>query len=164
MKVMPEQQLALLMTSQSRWLAVAESCTGGLLAHRITNVPGSSRYFERGLVTYSNRAKMELLAVPAALLRRHGAVSSEVAAAMVRGVCRGAGVTAGLAVTGIAGPGGGSAAKPVGLVFIAGLVDAELVVERHQFAGRRLEIKNQAAEQALRLLLRLLTAGGGVPA
>ncbi|MBW1646014.1 MAG: CinA family protein [Deltaproteobacteria bacterium] len=157
--MMPEHQLADLLLPRSRWLAVAESCTGGLLAHRITNVPGSSRYFDRGLVTYSNRAKMELLGVPAALLERHGAVSAEVAAAMVEGLCRAAGVAAGVAVTGIAGPGGGSEAKPVGLVYLAVQVDGELAVARHQFAGSRLEIKNRTADEALRLLVRRLRAG-----
>src|SRR5712691_11741895 len=95
-------------------LAVAESCTGGLLGHRLTNVPGSSAYFERGVLVYSNRAKEQLLGVPAEILRVHGAVSAPCAEAMARGICERAATPCGLAITGVAGPAGGTAAKPVG--------------------------------------------------
>ncbi|MBN2331576.1 MAG: CinA family protein [Deltaproteobacteria bacterium] len=153
---MPEYQLAALLQPRLLWLAVAESCTGGLIAHRITNVPGSSAYFERGLVTYSNRAKIDLLGVSDELLQRCGAVSAEVAEAMAAGLMVRTGAQAVLAVTGIAGPGGGSGAKPVGLVYVAGAVDGLVAVERHHFKGDRLQVKEQAAQKALELLVRLL--------
>src|SRR5204862_6688146 len=97
-------------------IAVAESCTGGLLAKRLTDTPGSSRYFERGFVVYSNPAKIDLLGVDAAALRAHGAVSAVVAEQMAAGAAARAGVEVGVAITGIAGPDGGSEAKPVGTV------------------------------------------------
>lgn len=157
---MPEYKLSGLLPPLSLWLAVAESCTGGLIAHRITNVPGSSVYFDRGLVTYSNQAKEELLGVSPQLLQQHGAVSSEVAMAMVDGLV--SRTRAGLAVasTGIAGPGGGSKEKPVGLVYLAGAYNQKRMVERHFYEGNRLEIKEQAAQDALEMLVRLLAVVG----
>lgn len=159
---MPEHKLVSLLPPLSLWLAVAESCTGGLIAHRITNVPGSSAYFDRGLVTYSNQAKEELLGVSPELFQQHGAVSSEVAVAMVDGLVSCTRVRLAVASTGIAGPGGGSAKKPVGLVYLAGGLDQKRVVERHFYKGNRLAIKEQAAQDALELLVRLLTVGGEV--
>lgn len=105
--------------ARGQWLAVAESCTGGLIARLLTDLPGSSAWFERGIVSYSNRAKQDLLGVPGALLERHGAVSGEVAQAMAGGLLARAPVDWALAVTGVAGPGGGSPDKPVGIVWIA---------------------------------------------
>ncbi len=145
-------------------LAVAESCTGGLLGHRLTNVSGSSGYFERGVIVYSNRAKEELLGVPEALLRAHGAVSAPVAEAMASGVCQASGTRCGLAVTGIAGPEGGTPAKPVGTVFIAAAAPdgpepnapAKIDVRRFRFAGGREAIKSQSAQAALDMLRRAL--------
>ncbi|MBI2461038.1 MAG: nicotinamide-nucleotide amidohydrolase family protein [Candidatus Rokubacteria bacterium] len=137
-------------------LAVAESCTGGLLGHRLTEVPGSSAYFERGLVVYSNEAKQALLGVPASLLAAHGAVSRPVAEVMARGVRERAGTDLGLAVTGIAGPEGGSPAKPVGTVFIA-VAGADGVEARgFRFGGDRSENKALSALWALELLRRHL--------
>jgi len=153
---MPEYRLAALLPSLSLWLAVAESCTGGLIAHRITNVPGSSVYFDRGLVTYSNQAKEELLGVSAELIQTHGAVSREVAGAMVAGLLSRTRARLAVASTGIAGPGGGSKEKPVGLVYLAGAFEQKRVVERHLYEGSRLQIKQQAAQHALELLLRLI--------
>ncbi len=141
-------------------VSVAESCTGGLIAHRLTNVPGSSRYVERGVVAYSNRAKEELLGVPANLLRAHGAVSEPVAHAMVTGICRASGSSCGLAVTGIAGPDGGTEAKPVGTVFIAAAAPPDtqknIEVKRFRFGGGREAIKARSAQAALDMLRRRL--------
>lgn len=158
---MPEYKLGILLPRLSLWLAVAESCTGGLIAHRITNVPGSSVYFDRGLVTYSNQAKEELLGVPPALIQQYGAVSPEVAGAMVDGLLSKTKARLAVASTGIAGPGGGSEKKPVGLVYLAGAYKQKRVVERHCYPGDRLQVKEQAAQQALELLLRLISADKG---
>jgi len=137
-------------------LALAESCTGGLLGHRLTNVPGSSAYFERGVLVYSNRAKEELLGVPAEILRTHGAVSAPCAEAMVRSVCERAGAPCGLAITGVAGPDGGTAAKPVGTVFV-GLAVAGAVTSRHfRFLGGRASVKWQSTQAAFDMLRRAL--------
>ena len=137
-------------------LAVAESCTGGLLGHRLTNVPGSSAYFERGVLVYSNRAKEELLGVPAEILRTYGAVSAPCAEAMVRSVCERAGAPCGLAITGVAGPDGGTAAKPVGTVFV-GLAVAGAVTSRHfRFLGGRASVKWQSTQAAFDMLRRAL--------
>jgi nicotinamide-nucleotide amidase len=140
-------------------LSVAESCTGGLLGHRITNVPGSSVYFERGVVVYSYRAKEELLGIPSQLLAAHGAVSAPVAEAMARGIREMSGSHLALAITGVAGPDGGTPAKPVGTVFI-GLASSDGARSHHfLFSGNRESIKWQSSQQALDLLRRhLLTA------
>jgi PncC family amidohydrolase len=137
-------------------VSVAESCTGGLLGHRLTNIAGSSRWVERGVIVYSNRAKEELLGVPEALLRAHGAVSAPVAEAMVVGICRASGSPCGLAVTGIAGPDGGSADKPVGTVYLACAAPEGVEVRRHRFAGGRVAIKWQSSQAALDMLRRRL--------
>lgn len=135
-------------------IATAESCTGGLLANRLTDMPGSSAYFQRGYVTYSNESKTELLDVPSTLLESQGAVSAEVAEAMAVG-CRAAAATdLALAITGIAGPGGGTADKPVGLVYLA-LADAYSVQTRKLLLGTHLtreEIRDRACKSALNLL------------
>lgn len=141
-------------------VATAESCTGGLLAGRFTEVPGSSAYFDRGVVTYSNAAKTQLLGVPAELIAAHGAVSTEVAEAMAAGVRRLAGTTYGIAITGIAGPGGGSPEKPVGTVIIALAGPAGVKVRRHRFGGGRREIRTLSVEVALEWLRRTLALAG----
>lgn len=135
-------------------LALAESCTGGLLAARLTEAPGASGFLERGYVTYSNRAKTELLGVPASLLETSGAVSEEVARAMAEGARRAAGTSIGMGITGIAGPDGGSLGKPVGLVFIAMDGAAGSRVRRAQFPGDRERIRLQATQAALEMLRR----------
>ena len=139
-------------------VSTAESCTGGLVAHRLTNIPGSSRYVDRGVVVYSNEAKTDLLGVPAELIRAHGAVSAPVAEAMARGVCRIGGTACGVAVTGIAGPDGGSPEKPVGTVFIGVASPAGVEVRRFHFAGGREAVKGQSAQAALDMLRRALLA------
>jgi nicotinamide-nucleotide amidase len=135
-------------------VALAESCTGGLVGHRLTQVGGSSAYFERGLVVYSNAAKQTLLGVPDMVLREHGAVSAACAEAMARGARERAGADVGVSVTGIAGPDGGTPTKPVGTVFVA-LADARgTVVERHRFDRDREGNKALSAVRALDLLRR----------
>jgi nicotinamide-nucleotide amidase len=135
-------------------IAVAESCTGGLIADRLTDVSGSSVYFERGLVTYSNRSKVELLGVPEELLVTHGAVSKEVALAMAEGVRSSAETDIGVSCTGIAGPTGGTEEKPVGLVWI-GFADARgSLALRFNFGGPREVVKERAAHAALELVRR----------
>jgi len=137
-------------------LAAAESCTGGLIGHRLTNVPGSSDYFAGSLVTYSNEAKTALLNVPEETIRRHGAVSADTARAMAEGAREAYGSDIAVSSTGIAGPSGGTAAKPVGLVYtaIAGLGDA--IAEEHRLRGNREMVKGRAAQAALYLLYRAL--------
>jgi len=138
-------------------LAVAESCTGGLLAKRLTDVAGSSRYFERGFVTYSNASKLELLGVSAADLAAHGAVSAPIAEQMAQGAAQRAAVQVGAGITGIAGPDGGSAEKPVGTVFIAAASPQGSAVRKFHFAGTRATIRERSAQAALDLLRRHLT-------
>jgi nicotinamide-nucleotide amidase len=132
-------------------IAVAESCTGGLLASRLTDVPGSSDYVERGVVCYSNRSKTELAGVPAALIVEHGAVSEPVARAMAEGIRSRAGTNIGIGITGIAGPGGGTPEKPVGTVSVAVIIDDETRVRTFQFIGGRDMVKFQAAQAALNM-------------
>jgi len=138
-------------------LAVAESCTGGLLAARITAVPGSSEYFLGGTVAYANSVKEGLLGVREQTLQEYGAVSEQVALELARGAAQATGAECSLAVTGIAGPGGGTADKPVGTVWVAAGVSGHGRALRHRFAGTREEIRARAAQAALALLLRRLT-------
>jgi nicotinamide-nucleotide amidase len=137
-------------------LALAESCTGGLVAHLITNIPGSSAYFDRSMVAYSDAAKTSYLLVSPELIAQHGAVSPQVAEAMVRGLKRESEPGIALAVTGLAGPTGGTAEKPVGTVFLALLSDKGLRTERFQFGGERQRIKLAAAYTALDWLRRAM--------
>ncbi len=134
-------------------LATAESCSGGLIAHRITNVAGSSAYFLGGVVSYSNDAKVNLIDVREWTLKKHGAVSEPVAREMAEGVRERFEADFGLAVTGIAGPGGGSAEKPVGLVYIAVAGPKDTRALRCLFSGDRESIKQQTSDRALQLLL-----------
>ncbi|MFA7060627.1 MAG: nicotinamide-nucleotide amidohydrolase family protein [Pedobacter sp.] len=136
-----DEVVAVLIRQSGLTLAVAESCSGGMIAQRITDVPGSSGYFLEGQVTYSNSAKIRMLDVPVALIDEKGAVSSEVAKAMAKGVRRVAGSDLGLSVTGIAGPDGGSEEKPVGTVFISLAASDGCWTKRFQFSGSRNEIR-----------------------
>lgn len=151
-----EQVVGLRLAVSGFTVAVAESCTGGLVAHRLTEVPGSSSYFMEGVVTYSNEAKTRLLGVPAELIERHGAVSAEVAEAMAEGVKRRAATDFGLAVTGVAGPGGGTVEKPVGLVYVSLADDAHTEHRRIMLPGDRHLIRWRASQAALDLLRRRL--------
>jgi nicotinamide-nucleotide amidase len=139
-------------------IAVAESCTGGLLTSRLTDVPGSSDYVERGVVCYSNRAKTELVSVPPALIDEHGAVSEPVARAMAHGIRAAAGTDVGIGITGIAGPGGGSEQKPVGTVAVAVVAGDDTRVRTFHFLGGREMVKFQAAQAAMNML-RLMLLG-----
>ncbi len=137
-------------------LAIAESCTGGLVSRKITAIPGASDYLDRAIVTYSNQAKQELLKVPGDLITAHGAVSDKVALAMAQGIRNQARVEVALAVTGIAGPTGGTDEKPVGTVYIACETPKHSEVEKHHFTGNRELIQERAAQAALMFLLRSL--------
>jgi nicotinamide-nucleotide amidase len=145
-----------LLSGRKLTLAVAESCTGGLVADRLTDVPGSSAYFERALIVYSNASKEEMLRVPSALLAAHGAVSREAAGSMAEGVRALAGTDLGLSTTGIAGPGGGTDLKPVGTVFIAVAGNEGTVCREFRFRWNRRRVKEISAQWALEMLRRYL--------
>jgi nicotinamide-nucleotide amidase len=142
---------------QRRWrLALAESCTGGWMGKALTDVPGSSRWFECSYVTYSNAAKQKMLGVDADVLQSHGAVSREVVLQMAQGALLGSGADLALSVSGVAGPDGGTAAKPVGLVwFAAGLAAAAPLAEDRRFDGSREEVRRQAVHHGLSMILRI---------
>lgn len=141
-------------------VTTAESCTGGLVARRLTDWPGSSDYFWGGVVAYDDAAKRQLLGVSAAALHRHGAVSEEVAREMAEGACQVSGTAASVAVTGIAGPGGGGPEKPVGTVWLAAHLDGVTTPKRHHYPGSRDMIRARAAQGALDLLRRCLWGDG----
>lgn len=151
-----EEVVGGLLAARGWTVAVAESCTGGLLTSRLTDVPGSSRYVDRGIVAYNNTAKAELLDVPASLIAEHGAVSEPVALAMASGVRHRSRTNVGIGVTGIAGPGGGSVEKPVGTVCIAVVTDAAQQTRTARFMGEREHVKFQASQGALDMLRRML--------
>ena len=144
--------------ARGEMLATAESCTGGLIAAACTDLAGSSQWFERGFVTYSNAAKTELLGVDAALIDQHGAVSDPVARAMAEGAITRSRAQASVAVTGVAGPTGGSAEKPVGTVWLAWHVDGRTHSELRHFAGDRTAVRMATVQHALARLARLLGA------
>ena len=156
------QQLAQILLAKGFKIALAESCTGGLLAAQLTSLAGSSDWFERGFVTYSNQAKEESISVPKELIEQYGAVSEEVARAMAEGVLNHSLAQVSAAITGIAGPGGGSANKPVGMVCFAwGMqVDDQIQTrsQTKQFSGDRQSIREQACVYAIESLLEQLTA------
>lgn len=142
---------------KNRWmLATAESCTGGMIAAACTDLSGSSAWFERGFVSYSNAAKTEMLGVPAALIAAHGAVSEPVARAMAQGALLHSSAQVALAVTGIAGPSGGSADKPVGTVWFAWATPAGTVIERQLFTGDRAAVRAATLRHSLLRLAALL--------
>jgi nicotinamide-nucleotide amidase len=155
------QQLAQTLLTKGCKIALAESCTGGLLAAQLTSLPGSSQWFERGFVTYSNQAKEESIGVPKELIEGYGAVSEEVARAMAEGVLNHSLAQVSVSITGIAGPGGGSANKPVGMVCFAwGMLADDLIQTRSQtkqFNGDRQSIREQACVYAIESLLAQLT-------
>lgn len=151
-----EKMLGDVLRTNNLTISIAESCTGGLISHRITNIPGSSDYYDRGVITYSNKSKMELLEVPKLILESFGAVSEETARAMANGVRRLANSDFGLAVTGIAGPSGGTSTKPVGLVYISCATEKSTIVREFRFNGSRSDIKEQTSEEALKLVMELI--------
>ncbi len=146
-----------LLGAQKQTLAIAESCTGGLITHRLTNVAGSSAYLVAGIIAYAYEAKVAALGVTWETLNQHGAVSEETARAMARGAREKFSSTLGLAVTGIAGPGGGTPEKPVGLTYIVLADAAGAIVEKNIWRGDRVQNKEQSAEAALLLLKKYLT-------
>lgn len=152
----PEERINRLLTGRGLWLAVAESCTGGLISHRITNIAGASAYFRGGIVSYANEAKMVLLGVQKSTLDRFGAVSEQTVKEMATGVRNILSADFGLAVSGIAGPGGGTVDKPVGTTWVGLSTSGEEIRQRFWFQGDRSQIKEQAAQAALDLLLRYL--------
>jgi nicotinamide-nucleotide amidase len=151
-----EQVVGELLRARRYRIAIAESCTGGLVASRLTDIAGSSDYVTRGVVAYANDAKIDLLGVPAALIAEHGAVSEPVAIAMAQGIRSSAATEVGIGVTGIAGPGGGTPEKPVGTVAIAAIVDDVLRSRVFKFVGDREQIKFQASQGALDMVRRIL--------
>jgi len=151
-----EEKIGQLLSEKGLKISVAESCTGGLVAHRITNVTGSSNYFEAGMVTYSNYSKSKFLDVDQNIIDEKGAVSEEVASAMADGVRKATKTDIGLSVTGIAGPTGGTPEKPVGLVYVGLSAKEGNFVRRFLLSGTRLEIKEKAAAETLKLLLDYL--------
>lgn len=152
----PAGELAALLQAQGLMLATAESCTGGMISAACTDLAGSSHWFERGFVTYSNEAKTELLGVPPQLIARHGAVSEEVARAMAAGALAHSRAQVCVAVTGVAGPTGGSAAKPVGTVWFGFALPGRLVSEVRRFDGDRAAVRTATVQHALQRLLELL--------
>ena len=149
-------QVGISLNEKSLLLATAESCTGGLVAAAITDVSGSSGWFERGFVTYSNEAKSTMLGVPAKLIRDHGAVSEEVARAMAEGALLNSRAQVALSITGVAGPTGGTPEKPVGMVCFGWSNRITTNVETQRFRGDQQQIRRQAAEYAIRGLLELV--------
>jgi len=148
--------LADLLTSRSWTIAVAESCTGGLVGHLITSSPGSSAYFQGGIVAYSHTAKMELLGVTTECLRKHGSVSERTAVAMANGARDAFQVDLGVGLTGIAGPGGGTDEKPVGTVCIAVAGDVDERSWTLNIKGSRDDVRQKAAEEGLKLVCKFL--------
>jgi nicotinamide-nucleotide amidase len=150
------EELAAALLARGWFLATAESCTGGMIAAACTDLAGSSEWFERGFVTYSNEAKTELLGVDAALIAAHGAVSEVVARAMAFGAVRHSRAQVSVAVTGIAGPSGGNKDKPVGTVWFGFLVDGLLTSEMRRFEGDRAAVRTATVQHALQRLIELL--------
>ena len=150
-------KISLILKKRHLKIATAESCTGGLISHTLTNISGSSDYLDRGIVSYSNKAKIELLGVSEDLLEKHGAVSEQVAKAMAIGIRIQSNVDIGITTTGIAGPTGGTKEKPVGLVYIAVSTSDNTIVKKFQFSGDRLENKESTCNAALQMLLDIIT-------
>ncbi len=150
------QQATDLLLQKGKTVSLAESCTGGMIAAALVGCPGVSEALLEGCVCYSNEAKQRTLGVLTETLRDHGAVSAECALEMVHGICDYTGSDTAIAVTGIAGPGGGTALKPVGTVYIAAIADGKARVEHHVFAGDRLMVRTQTAVRALNLMMELI--------
>ena len=147
-----EEKIAQILIKNKLTLSTAESCTGGLLAHRLTNVPGSSNFFKLGLITYSNEAKAKSLKIPLVTLKKYGAVSYQTATAMAKNVRKAQKTDFGIGISGIAGPTGGTKAKPIGLVYICVATQKESLCIECRFTGTRASIKQQSSTEALNLL------------
>ena len=154
--MLKEEKLLKAMLKNKLTLSIAESCTGGLLSHRITNIPGSSKVFLLGITAYSNEFKNKILKVPLKVIREKGAVSAEVVKAMAEGIRALAQASLGIGITGVAGPDGGTKEKPVGTVFIGLSTNKETFVSKFNFSGNRLEIKRKSTEKALEIILDFL--------
>ncbi|MCX7822754.1 MAG: CinA family protein [Syntrophobacterales bacterium] len=148
------ERIGIILKAKGWKLCTVESCTGGLLAGRITAVPGASEYFDRGFITYSNESKIEILGVSSESIKTYGAVSDIVAREMAEGALKRSNAEVSISITGIAGPTGGSLEKPVGTVYIACATFKNSVVERYNFTGSREDIRNKAVEAGLELLWR----------
>lgn len=153
--LLPEQTLVTFFSERKLKFALAESCTGGLISTRITNIPGASEIFKGSVVCYANDVKRDLLGVPQRLLDTEGAVSASCAKAMAAGAREALKSDIAISVTGIAGPEGGTPAKPVGLVFVGIATKGKISSERHLFTGDRAAIRQQASDAALRLALEI---------
>jgi nicotinamide-nucleotide amidase len=151
-------KISIILKEKNLKIAVAESCTGGLISHNFTNISGSSEYFDRGIVSYSNNAKLELLDVSENIIEEYGAVSEQVAKAMAEGIRKKSNVDIGISITGIAGPAGGTEDKPVGLVYIAISTTNNTIVKKYQFPGDRLENKESTCSAALEMLLESINS------
>ncbi|MEA2055335.1 MAG: CinA family protein [Candidatus Thermoplasmatota archaeon] len=157
---MPDRKLLnkvfILLKSRNLTISTAESCTGGLIAHTLTNISGSSEYFDRGVISYSNAAKMQLLNISEGTLEKYGAVSKETAEEMARGVRISSGTDVGISTTGIAGPTGGTKEKPIGLVYVSVSTKEKTIVKKFNFSGDRLENKESTCNAALSLFIETL--------
>ena len=154
--MLKEKKAAHLLLKHKKTITLAESCSGGLLCNRLTNISGSSNFLKAGIVTYSNAAKTKLLKVPSSLIKKYGAVSLSVAEKMAQGARKLFNTDYGIAITGIAGPTGGTKQKPVGLTFIALASRKKTTAMKFLFKGSRLKVKQQAADKALEMLLEFL--------
>lgn len=152
-----EKEVADLLAQRNYTMTTAESCTGGMVAARMINVPGVSGVFNAGFITYANEAKQKLVGVKSETLKAYGAVSRETAGEMAEGAAKTAGADVAVATTGIAGPDGGTPEKPVGLVYIGCFVDGKLSVKEYHFDGSRMEIRERTVEAALVLLKEMLS-------
>lgn len=152
--MLPEEKLIKALEAKKLTLSLAESCTGGLLANRLTNIPGSSKVFLLGVIAYANSAKCRLLKIPEKIIQSYGAVSRPTVRLMSESARRLGGSDLGIGITGIAGPGGAAKNKPVGTVFIAVSSSRKTLVKKFFFKGSRLQIKKQAANKAIQMLLR----------
>jgi len=150
-------KVSTLLKNKKLTIATAESCTGGLIADALTNISGSSDYFDRGIVSYSNESKVELLGVSKELLKKYGAVSEQVAKAMAEGIRTKSNVDIGLSTTGIAGPTGGTKDKPVGLVYIGISTKDFKTVKKFKFSGSRLQNKDDICNAALKMIFEYIT-------
>ena len=150
------KNVANLLKEKNFKIATAESCTGGLIAHTLTNVSGSSDYFERGVISYSNKAKTKLLEVPENILKKYGAVSSQVAKIMADSIRTLSNVDLGISTTGIAGPTGGTKEKSVGLVYIAISTSKKTYIKKYKFKGDRLKNKELTCNAALKMIFNYL--------